>query len=358
MNRPKNAGIRRRWLAVSLTIAAAALGGFLFHLAGFPAAWLAGSMVVVAVLTLAGYDTDVPRPLFIPASVVLGISLGAGLSPETLSLMAAWPVSLIALGLMIIAIMAGTYVYFRRVCGWQPDTAFYAGLPGALSVTMLLAMQSRAEMPRVAFAQSIRLLILVAVLPLIIAGTSEGPTEMALPETGGVADIVILLVACTFIGFLFERARFPAGMLVGSMVASGGLHITGAVHGTAPAVILIPAIVVLGAIIGSRFKGVSMRDAKRDFAAGVGGFVVGITFAIVFAAAVAGLLDIPFGHVLIAFAPGGLEAMAIMALTLGADPAFVGTHQLVRFVGLSLVMPFLAKRLGFVKPPDQGQTGQ
>ena len=352
MNLPKNVGRRRRWLAVLRTIAAATVGGLVFHLAGFPAAWLAGSMVVVAVLTVAGYDTDVPRPLFIPASVILGISLGAGLGPDTLSLMAAWPVSLVALGLMIIAIMAGTYVYFRRVCGWRSDTAFYAGLPGALSVTIFLAMQSRAEMPRVAFAQSIRLLILVAVLPLIIVGTSEGPVAMAVPDTGTLTDMVILLIACTVVGFLFEWVRFPAGMLVGAMVASGVLHITGAVHGTAPAVILVPAIVILGAIIGSRFKGVSVEQARRDLAAGFGGFLVGIAFAIVFAAAVAGFLDIPFGHVLIAFAPGGLEAMAIMALTLGADPAFVGTHQLVRFVGLSLVMPFVARRLGFVKRAD------
>ena len=44
-----------------------------------------------------------------------------------------------------------------------------------------------------------------------------------------------------------------------------------------------------------------------------------------------------------AFAPGGIEAMTILAFVLGLDPAFVATHQLARFLGISLLLPVIAK---------------
>jgi hypothetical protein len=50
---------------------------------------------------------------------------------------------------------------------------------------------------------------------------------------------------------------------------------------------------------------------------------------------------LPLPLTLLAFAPGGLEAMIIMAFALGLDPAYVAAHQIARYVGLVLLMPFV-----------------
>ena len=69
------------------------------------------------------------------------------------------------------------------------------------------------------------------------------------------------------------------------------------------------------------------------------------------AVAVAGTLaasaisDIPLTHMLVAFAPGGLEAMTIMAFALNLDTAYVGSMQIVRYIGISLLLPLAAKWL-------------
>jgi hypothetical protein len=42
---------------------------------------------------------------------------------------------------------------------------------------------------------------------------------------------------------------------------------------------------------------------------------------------------------LLAFAPGGLEAMTIMAFALNLDPAYVAAYQVARYIGLVLPMP-------------------
>ena len=44
---------------------------------------------------------------------------------------------------------------------------------------------------------------------------------------------------------------------------------------------------------------------------------------------------------IVAFAPGGLEAMTVLALILSLDPLYVGIHHLVRFLGIGLVLPFV-----------------
>ena len=64
-----------------------------------------------------------------------------------------------------------------------------------------------------------------------------------------------------------------------------------------------------------------------------------MTVALIFALGVSRLLGLPFGQVLLAFAPGGLEAMTIMAFALDLDPAYVGAHHLIRFLGLGLLLP-------------------
>ena len=73
----------------------------------------------------------------------------------------------------------------------------------------------------------------------------------------------------------------------------------------------------------------------------------------------------PRTHMLVAFAPGGLEAMTIMAFALNLDPAYVGAHQMARYIGLALLMPmvtaYVLGRMGvsrechFAAPPIEAQ---
>jgi len=56
-------------------------------------------------------------------------------------------------------------------------------------------------------------------------------------------------------------------------------------------------------------------------------------------------VDVPFAEALAAFAPGGLEAMTMMAFALGLDPLFVGAHHLARFVVISAALPLVANWL-------------
>jgi uncharacterized membrane protein AbrB (regulator of aidB expression) len=47
---------------------------------------------------------------------------------------------------------------------------------------------------------------------------------------------------------------------------------------------------------------------------------------------------------MIAFAPGSVDAMMLLALALNLDPVYVGAHHLTRIFFVSLTMPFVARR--------------
>ena len=54
--------------------------------------------------------------------------------------------------------------------------------------------------------------------------------------------------------------------------------------------------------------------------------------------------------VIVAFAPGAMDAMLALALTLHIDPIFVGAHHLSRFVFVTISMPGIVHLFG--RPQD------
>src|SRR3569833_4134044 len=55
------------------------------------------------------------------------------------------------------------------------------------------------------------------------------------------------------------------------------------------------------------------------------------------------LLKLPLAELVIAFAPGSVDAMMLLALALHLDPVYVGAHHVVRILFVGLAMPLLAR---------------
>ncbi len=104
----------------------------------------------------------------------------------------------------------------------------------------------------------------------------------------------------------------------------------------------VPCFIVMGAMIGTRFSGVRPRDLARFAGAGVITTVIAVGIAGAAAWFASWLTGLPLGPMLVAFAPGGVETMAAIALLINADPAFVAAHHVMRlFILLALVPLFL-----------------
>jgi len=70
-----------------------------------------------------------------------------------------------------------------------------------------------------------------------------------------------------------------------------------------------------------------------------------------FAWVLAPLSGIPFAPIVLAFAPGGLAEMSLIALALGIETAFVATHHVARIAMIVIAAPLVFRKAGIKKPP-------
>ncbi|MEJ2057001.1 MAG: AbrB family transcriptional regulator [Desulfofustis sp.] len=126
---------------------------------------------------------------------------------------------------------------------------------------------------------------------------------------------------------------------------SGTAHLLGLVAGRPSGLILFIGFTITGTLTGARFSTISLLDLKKMLKASLLVVCLSTAIAALFAFLASVLLSMSYGQVFVAFAPGGVEAMAAMALALHYDPAFVAVHHLYRIVLLVALLP-LFLRLG------------
>ncbi|HZP21240.1 MAG TPA: AbrB family transcriptional regulator [Bauldia sp.] len=325
------------------TLAVAAAGGGLATLAGLPASWLTGAMLVTAAASIGGWDTRLPRLLFAVAMVFIGTTLGVGATPDVVARAGSWPVSVLLLLASIVAVQVAVQFFLVRGMGWDRMTAFFAAIPGAMSYVLVTAAEAGADLRRVAVGQSTRVFLLVALLPPAITAVEPHALAVFTPLVAGWGEQAAMLAAGTAGGLLFHFLRVPAGLLSGSLIASAVLHGTGLVAGTLPGPVVIAIFITLGAFVGSRFVGTSFAFLRQVGLAALASFVIALGLAGAFALLSATLTGVSLPETMVAFAPGGLDSMTSLALALHMDLAFVSVHQLARFIGVALVTPIIVR---------------
>jgi membrane AbrB-like protein len=337
----------KRFGAMALTIAIGSAGGALAAFFALPAGWLVGSMIACAALVIAGVPMIMPDRLRQAIFILLGVSMGSGFTPETFATMFKWPASLAGLAAAVVGVVFGCVLFLHRAAKWDKPTAFFASVPGAMSYVLATALHSTADTRLVVIAQMLRLLVLMAVLPIVVHATMPLKLPPVAPASSGGLELAAgigLEIALGFaLGFLLEWLKVPAGSMIGGMIAGAAVHLSGAMSAGMPNFILNPCQVLLGCFIGLRFSGTDPRLLRDAAVPSLISFLIAIAVAAGCAYAVAVSLSLPVGQVLVAFAPGGLEAMTILAFVLGLDPAYVGAHQLARFLGIALLLPFIAR---------------
>jgi membrane AbrB-like protein len=154
--------------------------------------------------------------------------------------------------------------------------------------------------------------------------------------------VLVVLSVAVALGLL--RLGFPGGLIFGPMLASAVLHGGAFISVKLPMWVAVAGMAGLGAVNGSRFTDTPLRLLLDYLAAALGSFVVAIAVGGAFALAVTWLMGLPISDVIVAYAPGSVDAMMIMALALHLDPVFVGAHHLARVLTVTLAMPFVVRQ--------------
>lgn len=313
-------------------------------LVGAPAGALIGAMMATAAASIVWRRRlGLQPPLYAVLLCVAGASAGASFTPEALRAAVVWPLSILFLAAATAALCAAGYAVFRKLGGCDHRTAFYAAAPGALAAVLALGEASGADMSKVALAQTLRLSALAAAAPFALAAAGAG--QAAAPVESGLIDWGLILIAVAGGWAAAERLKWPAPAFLGPLLGSAAIHASGLSAAAPPPAVLAVAMTGLGAVVGTRFAGVTPAALLRFLPA------AGLALAAMAAVGltcgwIAGTLAGVGGAAgMIAFAPGGMETMVLIAVALNAEPAYVAAHHLTRLLSLFAVLPWLARRV-------------
>ncbi len=331
----------------TLTIALA--GGLAFTYLQLPAGLVSGSVLAVAVAGLMGRPMRLPLPLARICYVIVGILLGAVVTPETLRGVATWPVSIALLMLCSVVMIVATTTYLRVVHRWDSLSALLGASPGAMAQVIALSSELGGDLRAIAIVQTVRVLLIVLGLPngLALFGL-EAPAIAVTRGPAGLSvlgEMILLAAVSITCAIVFLRLRFPGGLLFGAMTGSAILHGTGTIHAVLPWWIGSASVIALGGLVGSRFANTTVRMLAGYLGAALGSFAVSMAVAAIFIAIVARLFAFPVANIVIAFSPGAQDTMMVLALALHLDPVYVGAHHLARFLVVTFSIALGARRI-------------
>ena len=336
--------MQSRFAKPALALGLGAVGGALAFWAKLPLAWMIGAMVVTTVAAMAGAPIAVPpnlRSLFV---AVLGVMLGSSFRPELLDRLSEWSLSLAGLALYTALSAWLGYRFLQRLGGYGRTTAFFGAMPGGLSEMILVGSAMGGDARAISFLHASRVLFVVLALPFafqFFLGYEAGRRPPAgVPMSDVLWGDFGILVLCGLGGAALARlARLPAWQLVGPMLLSAAIHLAGWTEAAPPAELIALSQVVIGTAIGCRFAGTPLRFVARVMVWAAMLTVVLLAVTLACAWLVHAVSGLPTPHLVLAYAPGGLAEMSLVALALSFDPSFVATHHIVRIFLIVVLAP-------------------
>lgn len=333
-----------------LALAIGAVGALIFLFLKLPLAWMLGSMSACTIASLLGARIVAPAVVVPVMTIIVGVMLGAGFSPDLLAQLHNWLIPLA--GLVVSLLLGGLacVIYLRLVVGLNAPDAFFAGMPGGLVEMVYMGEQHGANGRTVALIHSSRILLVVLTLPFlvqIVSGVSlstsqAGGTSIFSTSWGSYAFLVGTGLAGLIVGHLLKlRAKY----LLGPMLVSAAIHMTGVSDFKPPIELLNFAQLVLGTAIGCRFAGMPRREVLRLLAYSVGFTILLLGVTASAAAVVSRITNFGFLPLLLAYAPGGLTEMSLISLALQTEVAFVATHHIFRVLLVTISAAFLFGRI-------------
>ncbi|KXO89358.1 AbrB family transcriptional regulator [Tsukamurella pseudospumae] len=334
-----------RW--AGLIVASCALSAALLA-AGVPSAPLFAALVCAVAAALFGRAPGpIPRPAQLAAQGVLGAYIGTLMQAHTVAALGSrWPAALLV-GFATLLLSVGAGALLGRHRDTDSITGSLALVAGGASGLVAIARELGGDEKTVAVVQYLRVGLVTVSLPLVAAlyphvpGTSVAESGPNRPWWFDLGFTAICVGGGLAIGL---ATRLPAGGLLGPLVASAALSLSGVAAGaTVPWLLVAAGYLVIGWQAGVGFTRESLKSMARLLPwailliVGVGIGCAGLGFAL---SAMTGVSTLD-GY--LATTPGGIYAVLAVAASSNVDITFVVAAQLIRVLLMLFLAPAAAR---------------
>lgn len=319
------------------------LRGFLIALCGaimanafnLPIPWLLGSLLCTAVFRLNGLNVAAPAWGRKIGLGIIGISLGLFVNSQMVQLILNHYALLIiaALFAIFLGVMGSVMVY--RYGGVDFKTAWYASAVGGASEMANLAEQQGANVAQVVSAHSLRVLMVVTLVPFFYQFMGWHGFDDSILQTNGqfhFFGLFLLLLWAYGVARFFEWRKWSNPWTFGPLLAASILTICGIHLSSLPAFASPIGQLLIGWSLGNKFAPNFFRSAPRLLSVVAVSVIISLIFTALLSLVLAHTSSLPLPTLGLGFAPGGVAEMTITAKVLQLGVPIVTAFHIVRMI--------------------------
>ena len=348
---------------IALTFGIALSTGWLFLQLNLPAPFLMGSLfgvwVIGANLPKLQAHLGVARWFHIPVVLGLGVLIGSHFTADIGRHALRWSDTLIAMMIVTMIVTIAGFLFLTKLRGYDRLTAFLCSVPGGQAEVLVMAREQVEKDYVVALFHLIRVAFVFFSTPLLLAfiqgAQAVASSNQQLAAMPSLADLSALQLAY-FIGlgisgYIIAKAlHFPMAHLLGPVILSTIAHAIGLIQIPRIFEFVMLAQLAIGGAVGARLSQVRFTELLVYLKDAVMNTAMILSLYFLAALVMVQMTGLDLLSLWLAFVPGGLYEVTLLALIFGFDIAFVAFHHTARIILIFLTMPFAA---GLFKSPPK-----
>ena len=311
----------------------ACTGGVIANLLNLPIPWLLGSLFAVGCMSLSGLPIKTAGFSRKAGLMVIGISLGLYFTPQMVAVLNqyAYLMASVALFSILLGIIGSAIVY--RFGGVSFKTAWFASVIGGASEMSNFAQIHGARVDQVVAAHSLRVLMVVTIVPFFYKFMGyHGKLDALLSpsQTVHTFGLVALIGLCVVMALVFERLKLSnpwtfAPLLTAACLTANDIHLS-----AMPNYLSYLGQICIGWTLGAKFRPDFFQTAPKLLTATAVSVIIHLILTAIISLSLACLTGMDVSILGLGFAPGGVAEMTITAKTLQLGVPIVTMLHVVR----------------------------
>jgi membrane AbrB-like protein len=328
---------------VALTLLIGTAAALLCEWLRVPLPWMLGPLIATAAGCVAGAPLATTPALRNAGQWAIGTALGLYFTPQVVGVVAGLGGAIAAGIVWALLLGAGFGAFLQwtnpRNAALDRPTLFFASAIGGASEMAVLAERHGGRLDLVASAHSLRVLIVVVVVPFGFQFAGLRGLDPISPGAHHVDPVgLAALVALTLSGAAAMRwLRLSNPWALGPLFVALGLTAAGIELSALPDGLAQAAQLCIGIALGTRFTPAFLHSAPRWLASVALGTLLMMVLSAVYALAVAQLWGLHPATVLLGTSPGGMAEMCITAQVLELGVPVVTAFHVTRMAAVVLL---------------------
>ena len=204
---------------VALALLLALPAAWLCERASVPLPWMIGPLLATALCGVAGLPLAASVRLRNAGLWMIGVALGLYFTPQVVALLLPLAPAVVAGVLWALALGYGFYRFLHRLNGGDVATCYFGAAIGGASEMALLAERHHAQVDRVAAAHSLRVLLVVVLIPVAyqLLGVHGADAAQLAVQTVRLQGLALLVLASAAGVALLWRLGAPNPWVLGAL---------------------------------------------------------------------------------------------------------------------------------------------